>query len=138
LSRPEIPELDTKGLRQFGLILGGILAVVFGLLLPWKWGWSALPNWYWIGGGAVIAAWALFDAGSMRGLYRAWMRLAMAIGSVVNAVVLAIVFFLLITPMGLLSRMMGKDPMRRSLDPNAGSYRVKSKVAKREHMARTY
>ena len=62
MSQQEIPELDPKGLRQFGLILGGILAVVFGLLLPWKWEWNALPNWYWIGGGAVIAAWALLDA----------------------------------------------------------------------------
>ncbi len=138
MSHQEIPELDTKGLRQFGLTLGGILAVVFGLLLPWKWEWNALPNWYWIAGGAVIAAWALIDAGSMRSLYRAWMRVAMAIGSVVNAVILAIVFFLLITPMGLLSRMMGKDPMRRSIDANAGSYRVKSKLAERDHMERTY
>ena len=138
MSRQEIPELDTKGLRQFGLILGGILAVIFGLLLPWKWEWNALPNWYWIGAGAVIAAWALFDAGSMRGLYKAWMRVAMAIGSVVNAVILAMVFFLLITPMGLVSRMMGNDPMRRSLDANAGSYRVNSKVAERDHMERTY
>jgi hypothetical protein len=134
----KIPELDYNGLRQFGLILGCILVGVFGFLLPWKWQWNAFPNWYCTGGGIVIASWALIDAGSMRGLYRAWMRLVMPIGSIVNAVILAIVFFLLITPMGLVLRMMGKDSMRRSLHSSASSYRIKSKVAARDHMERMY
>lgn len=134
----KIPDLDYNGLRQFGLILGGILVGVFGFLLPWKWQWNALPNWYCIGGGVVIVAWALIDASSMRGLYRTWMRVVMPIGSIVNAVILAIVFFLLITPMGLVHRMMGKDPMRRSLHSSASSYRIKSKVAARDHMERMY
>ena len=31
----EIPELDREGLRQFGLTTGGIVAVLFGVVLPW-------------------------------------------------------------------------------------------------------
>ena len=30
----EIPKLDKKGLREFGLITGGFIALLFGLLLP--------------------------------------------------------------------------------------------------------
>ena len=30
-----IPELDRKGLREFGLVTGGIVAVLFGLFFPW-------------------------------------------------------------------------------------------------------
>lgn len=138
MQHQKIPELDCKGLQQFGFILAFILVGVFGFLLPWKWQWNALPNWYFIGGGIVIAAWALIDAGSMRGLYKAWMLVVMPIGIIVNAIILAIVFFLLITPMGLVNRKMGNDPMRRSLDPSASSYRIKSKVAARDHMERMY
>ena len=30
-----IPELDKKGLRQFGLMAGGFVIGIFGLLFPW-------------------------------------------------------------------------------------------------------
>ena len=42
MSQHKIPELDSAGLRQFGLMLGGILAVVFGIILPWTWEWENL------------------------------------------------------------------------------------------------
>lgn len=138
MSHHEIPELDTKGLRQFGLILGSILILVFGLLLPWIWNWNNLPNLQWIGTGAIVIAWALIAPDSMRGLYTWWMRIAMVIGNVVNTIILAIVYFIVITPMGSIMRMMGKDPMRRTLDKNVVSYRVISKVAARNHVERPY
>ena len=138
MAHEEIPELDTNGLRQFGLILGGILASVFGLLLPWKWGWHALPNWYWIGTGATIAVWALLHADSMRGLYKAWMRVALSIGSIINAVILSIVFFLIVTPMGLAGRWWGRDPLSRRFAKDEDTYRVRSRVAVKNHMERTY
>jgi len=138
MSHNEIPELDTKGLRQFGLMLGGILAVVFGLLLPWIWEWDNLPNLQWIGAGVVVIAWALIAPDSMRGLYNRWMRVAMAIGYVVNGIILAIVYFIVITPMGIVMRIMGKDPMRRTLDKSVVSYRVISKVANKNHVERPY
>lgn len=134
----EIPELDTKGLRQFGLILGGVLAAIFGLLLPWRWHWLDLPNWYWIASGALVVLWALLAPGSLRTLYRGWMHVALIIGAIVNAFVLAIVFFLLITPMGFVGKLMGKDPMRRRLDPALKSYRVESKIPNSQHMERIY
>lgn len=33
-----IPELDKRGLRNFGLITGALFASLFGLLLPWRFG----------------------------------------------------------------------------------------------------
>ena len=138
MSHQKIPELDTKGLRQFGLMLGSILAIVFGLLLPWTWQWDNIPNVPWIGTGIVIIAWALISPDSMRGLYNGWMRVAMAIGNVINSIILAIVYFIVITPMGIVMRLMGKDPMRRTLDKNAVSYRVISKVAAKNHVERPY
>jgi len=138
MTHNEIPDLDTKGLRQFGLMLGGILIVLFGFILPWSWGWDSLPNYLWIMTGALVLIWALIAPDSMRSLYRGWMRIAMVIGNVVNRIILAIVYFIVITPMGLVMRMMGKDPMRRELDKSVASYRVISKVRDRTHMERPY
>ncbi|NWF39487.1 hypothetical protein F3F96_10110 [Mariprofundus sp. NF] len=138
MSHHEIPELDTKGLRQFGLMLGAILAVIFGLLLPWAWEWENLPNLQWIGTGVIVIAWALIAPDSMRGLYNGWMRVALVIGHVINSIILAIVYFIVITPMGIVMRLMGKDPMRRTLDKTIASYRVISKVADRNHVERPY
>jgi uncharacterized membrane protein len=138
MSHQKIPELDTKGLRQFGLILGCILVVVFGIILPLMWEWEIFPNLWWIATGVLVVAWALIAPDSMRGLHHGWMRVAMAIGSVVNSIILAIVFFMMITPMGIVMRMMGKDPMRRSLDGDLRSYRVISIVKPKEHVERPY
>jgi len=138
MSHQEIPELDTKGLRQFGFMLGGILAVVFGLFLPWTWQWENLPNLQWIGAGGVIVVWALVAPDSMRVLYNGWMRMALTIGNIVNKAILAIVFFIVITPMGAVARLMGKDPMRRKLDKSVATYRIISKVPARNHVERPY
>jgi len=125
-------------LRQFGLLLGSILAVVFGFLLPWSWEWESQPSLVWIGIGIAVVVWALIAPDSMRSLYRIWMRVALKIGHIVNSVILAIVYFLVITPMGIVMRLLGKDPMRRELDRNVASYRVISKVAARNHVERPY
>jgi len=138
MSHHEIPELDTRGLRQFGLMLAGVLVLIPGVLLPWINQWQMLPNFYWIGGALIIAIWALTAPDSMRGLYRGWMRVAMLIGNVINFIVLAIVFYLVIFPMGAIMRLMGKDPLHRTLDCDAKSYRVISKVAPTNHVERPF
>jgi len=138
MSHHEIPDLDTKGLRQFGLMLGGILIAVFGFILPWSWDWESLPNYGWIITGALVLIWALVAPDSMRGLYIGWMRVAMAIGNVINRIILAIVYFIVITPMGVIMRMMDKDPMRRDLDEGVASYRVVRKKPAKNHVERPY
>ena len=138
MSHHEIPELDTQGLRQFGLMLAGVLALIPGVLLPWANKWQMLPNFYWIGLGLMVAAWALAAPDSMRGLYRSWMRVAMLIGNSINIIILAIVFYLVIFPMGVIMRVMGKDPMHRTFDRDAKSYRVISKVAQTNHVERPF
>lgn len=138
MAHHEITELDTAGLRQFGLLLAAVLAMVPGILLPWINGWQMQPNGYWIVSGMIIAVWALVSPNSMRGLYHGWMRVALLIGNTINRIILAIVFYLVIFPMGGIMRVMGKDPMRRGLDPKAITYRVVSKVAPKNHVERPF
>ncbi|MDX8411096.1 MAG: SxtJ family membrane protein [Mariprofundaceae bacterium] len=132
----DIPELDVKGLRQFGLMLAGFVSGIFGLLLPWIWGF-ALPLWPWVFG-VVCLVWAMAAPASIRPLYMGWMRVAMLIGEVINRLLLGVVFYLVIFPMGFIMRLMGKDPMARKLDKSIKSYRVRSKTPPKEHMEKPF
>jgi Kef-type K+ transport system membrane component KefB len=121
----KIPDLDAKGLRSFGVSTGAIVAVLFGLLLPWLFG-RAFPVWPWVVF-AVLAAWALLAPRSLRLVYRYWMKLGLLLSRVTTPIVLGVVFFLVVAPMGLIRRAFGHDAMARVLDDAAPSYRTKSR-----------
>lgn len=72
--------------------------------------------------GVVGAAGALVSAPLGATLYRGWMFAALPIGWTVSATLMGIVFFLVITPIGLIMRALGKDPMFRRPDPAAATY----------------
>ena len=57
-----------------------------------------------------------------RPIYVAWMVLAFPIGWTVSQVILAILFYGLFTPIGLIFRLMGRDPLHRSRQPALESY----------------
>ena len=44
------------------------------------------------------------------------------IGWTVSHLALAVVYYLVVTPIGLLMRLFGRDPMRRKFDPSATTY----------------
>ena len=120
-----IPELDANGLRNFGISTGAIVAGLFGLLLPWLFE-RALPLWPWAVF-AVLAAWALLAPRSLRLVYRYWMKLGLLLNRVTTPIVLGVVFFLVVAPMGLVRRAFGRDAMARTFDDAAPTYRVKSR-----------
>lgn len=120
----DIPELDAKGLREFGLTTGAIVVGLFGLFFPWvlerPW-----PFWPWIVGG-VLAAWALAAPATLRGVYRGWMRLGLLLGKVTTPIVMGAIFFVIVTPAALVIRLAGRDLLGRRFDPDATTYRVAS------------
>lgn len=131
-----IPELDEKGLRQFGLMAGGFVIGIFGLLFPWLKG-SEMSLWPWILG-AVFIAWALIAPSSIKHLYKVWMTIAMFIGGIINRVVLSIAFFGVLLPIGLIMRLTGKKPIEDGFDKDVESYRVISMLDKKEKMERPF
>ncbi len=54
-----------------------------------------------------------------------WFKLGMALGAIVAPVVMALVYFTTVVPIGLIIRLMGKDPLREKLDKDADSYWIK-------------
>jgi hypothetical protein len=65
--------------------------------------------------GSALALLGLAIPGRLGPVYRVWMRGAHAISRVTTPLFLGIVYLLVITPSGLLMRLLGRNPMRHKL-----------------------
>ena len=125
-----------KELRDFGLLTGALTAGLFGLLFPLLRR-HPLPTWPWIVAAALVLP-ALAWPPALRYVHRVWVRIGLLLGWINTRIILTILFFLVIVPMGLVMRALGRDPVARKLDPQASSYRVPSKIRSRESMERPF
>ena len=118
--RDDIKQLKTtnRDLRKFGLTVGGVF-LVLGLLflLRHKVRW---PYFLWPGVGLIVLGAVVPRA--LKYVYIGWMSVAFVLGFFMARVILTLFFYLVITPIGLAARQMGKDFLRLKLDPNATSY----------------
>lgn len=72
--------------------------------------------------GITVFVWSLLSPNTLPPVYRAWMRFGQSIGAVVSSVLLALTYFVVATPVGLLMRMSGNDPLDRSLSGSLPTY----------------
>ncbi len=129
----EIP--DKKGLREFGLIMGGMFVGMFGLFLPWLFSF-AFPLWPWIVAG-VLWGLALLIPNRLKPIYRGWMFIALILGWINTRLLLAIVFYLIISPMGSIMRLFGKNAMKNK-SSQSESYRNLTPSRSPQHMERPF
>lgn len=120
-----IPTLDDKGLRKFGLTTGAIIVVLFAAFFPWVFDATSMPVWPWILA-ALLWVPALLIPAVLQPVYTTWMKIGHAIGWVNTRIILGILFYVMVLPMGLIMRLFGKDPMARKRNKSAISYRVQS------------
>jgi hypothetical protein len=113
--------IDRSQLRKFGLILSSALVLIFGLLLPYL-NSRMMPAWP-FATAIVLLIPTFIQPLWLKTIYTPWMKLGAVMGWINTRIILGIVFFILITPMGLLMRLLGKDPMQRKLDKTKTSYR---------------
>ena len=132
----DIPVLDNKGLRKFGLVTGAIIVVLFGLFFPWLLG-ASLPKWPWILAGLLWLP-ALAYPAALQPVYHGWMKIGLVLGWVNTRIILSLLFYVIILPMAIIMRVMGKDPMARKMDPSAHSYRVKSTPHPKDHLEKPF
>ncbi len=130
-----IPVLDAKGLRDFALTTGAIIAGLFGVVFPYLFG-ASWPVWPW-GIFAALAIWAFVAPGTLGPLYRGWMRFGMLLGKITTPIVLTLVFVIAILPAAIILRLAGKDPMRRKFD-DGKTYRVESRQPSLKNLERPY
>ena len=129
--------LDNKGLRRFGITTGVIIVILFAVFFPWLFDAVKMPLWPWILAGLLWVP-AIFFPGSLAPVYKKWMIIGHAIGWVNTRIILGLLFFVMVFPMGLVMRLFGNDPMRRKLDKTLSSYRVKSLQEPRDRMEKPF
>lgn len=131
-----IPELDARGLRRFGLTTGGIVAALFGVALPWLFdgGW---PIWPWVMF-AVVGGIAIVLPKALNPVYKVWMRCGLLLGRITTPLILGIVFFLVITPVGLFRKLAQRDTLKRRFDDSAQTYRIASRQSSPQDFERPY
>ena len=104
--------LSPKELRRFGVTVAIPLALLAGLGV-WR-GHTILPAV--LGGSGVILAFLGLVAPNLLGpVHTVWMKVADALGWFNTRVLLGLVYFLVMTPTGIVMRLVGRDPMDRQL-----------------------
>lgn len=122
---------DTKEFRAFGLMVGSIFSVIG--LWPALMRGDPLRMWAISAGGALIGLGLALPA-SLKHIYHIWMKVGYVLGWINTRILLGVIFYGMITPMGLIMRLFKKDSMHRRLDPDINTYRVVRPPRSRLHM----
>jgi hypothetical protein len=104
--------------RAFGLVFTTVFVLIG--LLPWVFG-RPVRTWS-IVAAVLFLAVALAAPRILAPLNKLWLKFGLLLHRVVSPIVLGIMFFLVITPMGLLMKALGKDPLRLRFDRDASTY----------------
>ena len=107
-------------LRKFGFVMAGALSLVAALL----WWRARAPAPYVAIAAILFLLLALVRPAVLAPVERVWMKLAAVISAVMTRVILTLTFFLVITPIGVLLRLLRKDVLGLRPDPGARSFWV--------------
>ncbi len=126
-----VPEL-----RKFGFLFAGMLILLFEVVLPWL---KSHPVPWWPLVIAVpVAVLALIAPAALRPLHTAWLKFGAVMGFINTRIIMTVLFFVVLTPIGWLLRLCGKDPLSRRFDKSVQSYRIQSQSQTKEQLERPY
>lgn len=114
----DVPE---KELRSFGLTVGVVFVVI--AFWPVVWRGEALRVWALIPG-VLLAVMGVSWPKILAPVFKMWMKVGHVLGWINTRIILGAVFFVIITPMGLIMRLFGWDSMSKTIVPSQDTYRV--------------
>ncbi len=119
-----------EAVKKTGLTVGVVLILVSMLL--WYLGKTSFVYFSIIGGLFVIFAFIAIPV--LRPFHKLWMMLALAMGFVMSRVILTLLYYLVLTPIGLLAKIVGKKFMSLGFDKNASTYWEKRDLAAKQQL----
>jgi len=120
-----------KELRKFGLLVGAVFTAI-GL---WPLVFRGEPLRLWaIGVGGILIACGGILPSLLAPVHRGWMWVGHILGWINTRILLGIVFYGLVTPIGLVFRLLGKDTMRQTFAESSTTYRVLRSSRPPSHM----
>jgi len=109
---------DKSDWKKFGITMGIILTII-GFFLLWK----KNNNYDYI----LFLALAFFITGLvlpsiLKPVYKAWMSLSVVMGMIMTKIIMVIIFYLILTPVGLVASLTGKKFLDMKINKEAKSY----------------
>lgn len=128
--------LTPRLLRNFGLSTGGIFVVLFGLVVPYLAD-HAWPLWPWV---IAIMLWtvAIIKPKALKKVYTVWMKIGETLGRINTFILLTIIYTILFAPVGLITRLLKRDPLAYQYQPNLKTYRINVQPRDASHMERPF
>jgi len=121
--------------RSFGLSVGTVLLAVAAILL-WR---GRLRSAEILGVvGAMLVVLGYLAPAALKWPSAVWWRLAMILGYVNARIILTVAFVCILTPMGLIWRVIGRDPLARTRERWAGWMPHPERYRSAEHYKRMY
>jgi hypothetical protein len=106
--------------RNFGLVLAGFLSVIGGLKY---WHHTNIRvALFWLSASVLMAAIAFAWPRILHPLNVAWFNLGLLLHRIVSPLIMGLLFFAVVTPVGITMRVWGKRPLNLGFDPKAPSY----------------
>ena len=113
-----------RELGKFGITVGIVLGILGGLFL-----WRGRDYYsYFLILSAAFLLLGLTVPILLKPIHKVWMTLAVLLGWLMTKVILSVLFYLVVTPIGLLARLFGKDFLDLRFDTNADSYWIEKKI----------
>jgi len=119
-----------EAVKKTGLTLGVVLILI--ALLLWYLGKSSFTYFSITGGLFVILAIVAIPV--LRPFHKLWMMLALLMGFVMSRVILTILYYLVLTPIGLVAKIVGKKFMPLGFDKNASTFWEKRNLAAKQQI----
>jgi hypothetical protein len=132
------PEQERKRLRYFGLLVGGIFALI-GFWQLYRGHHEIARIVLWSLGGFLIV-FGLIAPKVLGPIYAGWMKFAFVLGWVNSRILLSVIFVFLFIPTSLIMRIFGRDALERQFNRKASSYWVDRDLIKsvQEHCERQF
>lgn len=126
---------EQRKLRSFGTLL----CAIFALIGVWSRVVHGEPVRLWaIAIAAILGLAALIEPSSLRLFYQVWMKFGQGLGWINNRILLGLVFYLVLTPIGLIRKLTARDPLNLRFEKDLESYRVEKKPRPSDHMLKQF
>ncbi|MFT5520676.1 MAG: hypothetical protein ACI9IA_001270 [Enterobacterales bacterium] len=115
---------NTKELKSFALTMMWAIPVLFIVIFPWMF--DSLVRWQVLWFSLLLGILYLFYPKGIYPFYRVWMSIAGVLGWINTRLLLGLVFYCMILPIGFLLRTLGKLHYHANLNKNNSSYWIKT------------
>jgi hypothetical protein len=116
-------EQSNREMRKFAITMAVALTILGALVFFFG---SHPERAYWLGGiGAAFLILGFLLPIVLKPIHVLWMGLALVLGFFMSRLLLTLLYFVILTPIGLIMRLFGKDLLNEKLQPDAESYWIK-------------